>query len=267
MTRARRGLREMRGFIFDLDGCVWTGDVLVPGAADVLALLRSQGRALTFLTNNTRARAATMQAKLERLGVQAATDEVLTPLEILGRVIDSHVGPASRVLAIGGPELEAAVVDGGHHLVPVGKYRDAQAVVVGNDFEFSYERLTAAARAVAGGAAFLTPNLDPRLPVEGDDFLPGCGAIVEAVAAAGCVRPLVVGKPEPPLFELALARMQLEPAEAAMVGDSVDSDIRGARRVGLTAVLLAPKGALDGVAHYMVKSMAQLKRLVETYNP
>src|SRR5438876_169665 len=123
------------------------------------------------------------------------------------------------------------------------------------------------ARAVAGGAAFLTPNLDPRLPVEGDDFLPGCGAIVEAVAAAGCVRPLVVGKPEPPLFELALARMQLEPAEAAMVGDSVDSDIRGARRVGLTAVLLAPKGALDGVAHYMVKSMAQLKRLVETYNP
>jgi len=247
VTRARRGLREMRGFIFDLDGCVWTGDVLVPGAADVLALLRSQGRALTFLTNNSRARAATMQAKLERLGVQAATDEVLTPLEILGRVIDSHVGPASRVLAIGGPELEAAVVDGGHHLVPVSKYRDA--------------------RAVAGGAAFLTPNLDPRLPVEGDDFLPGCGAIVEAVAAAGCVRPLVVGKPEPPLFELALARMQLEPAEAAMVGDSVDSDIRGARRVGLTAVLLAPKGALDGVAHYMVKSMAQLKRLVETYNP
>jgi 4-nitrophenyl phosphatase len=151
--------------------------------------------------------------------------------------------------------------------VPVGAYRDAQAVVVGNDFEFSYERLTAASRAVAGGAAFLTPNLDPRLPVEGDDFLPGCGAIVEAVAAAGCVRPLVVGKPEPPLFELALARMQLEPSETAMVGDSVDSDIRGARRVGLTAVLLAPKGALDGVAHYMVKSMAQLKRLVETYNP
>ncbi len=139
-------------------------------------------------------------------------------------------------------------------------------MVVGNDFEFSYERLTAASRAVAGGAAFLTPNLDPRLPVEGD-FLPGCGAIVEAVAAAACARPLVLGKPEPPLFELALARMRLEASEAAMVGDSVDSDIRGARRVGLTAVLLAPKGALDGVAHYMVKSMAQLRRLVETYTP
>ena len=258
---------DARGVVFDLDGCVWTGDMLMPGAAEVLALLRSQGRALTFLTNNSRARAATMRAKLERLGVQAATQDVLTPLEILGEVLDKHVGPASRVLAIGGPELEAAAADGGHSLVPMDRYREAQAVIVGNDFDFSYGRLTAASRAVAGGAAFLTPNLDPRLPVEGDDFLPGCGAIVEAVAAAAGVRPLVVGKPEPPLFELALARMGLSVEDAAMVGDSVDSDIRGARRVGLTAVLFAPKGGLDGVAHHMVKSMSQLRRLLETYQP
>jgi len=257
----------MRGFIFDLDGCVWTGDVLVPGAGDVLALLRSQGRAVTFLTNNSRARAVTMQAKLERLGVQASASEVLTPLEILGRVLDAHVGAASQVLAIGGPELEAAVVDGGHSLVPTDRYREARAVVVGNDFDFSFERLTAASRAVAGGAAFLTPNLDARLPVEGGDFLPGCGAIVEAVAAAAGSRPLVVGKPEPPLFELALDRMGLKAADAAMVGDSVDSDVRGALRMGLTAVHLAPKGGHDGVAHYLVKSMNQLRRLLETYTP
>ena len=267
MTRSRRGLRELRGFIFDLDGCVWTGDVLMPGAAEVLALLRTQGRAVTFLTNNSRARSATMQAKLERLGVQAAVSEVLTPLEILGQVLDKHVVPGSRVLAIGGPELEAAIVDGGHVLVPQARYREAQAVVVGNDFDFSFERLTAASRAVAGGAAFFTPNLDARLPVEGDDFLPGCGAIVEAVAAAAALRPVVVGKPEPPLFELALSRMGLSAAEAGMVGDSVDSDIRGARRIGLTTVLFAPKGGPDGVAHHMVKSMAQLRRLLETYAP
>jgi len=199
--------------------------------------------------------------------VAAAVNEVLTPLEILGRVLDKHVAPGSRVLAIGGPELEAAVVDGGHVLVSQDRYREAQAVVVGNDFDFSFARLTAASRAVAGGAAFLTPNLDARLPVEGDDFLPGCGAIVEAVAAAAASRPLVVGKPEPPLFELALSRMGLTADDAAMVGDSVDSDIRGARRVGLTAVLFAPKGGLDGVAHYMVKSMLQLRRLLETYAP
>jgi 4-nitrophenyl phosphatase len=251
----------MRGFVFDLDGCVWTGEVLVPGAAEVLALLRSQGRHVSFLTNNSRARAATLQAKLARLGVEAVTREVLTPLEILGELITARCGP-SRVLAIGGPELEQAVLDGGHSLVPVERFREAGVVVVGNDFAFSYERLTAAARAIAAGAIFVTPNIDPRLPLEGGDFLPGCGAIVEAVATAAGARPLVVGKPEPPLFELALQRMGLTEKEAVMVGDSIDSDIRGARRVGMTAVLFAPTGGPDGVAHYIVRSMAQLRRLL-----
>ncbi len=261
MTAGRRGLADKRGFVFDLDGCVWTGDVLMPGAAEVLALLREQHRRLSFLTNNSRARAATLQAKLERLGVQAVTREVLTPLEILGEVITIRWGP-SRVLAIGGPELEQAVRDGGHSLVAVGRFNEATVVVVGNDFALSYERLTAAARAVAGGAHFVTPNIDPRLPLEDGDFLPGCGAIVEAVATAAGVRPVVIGKPEPPLFELALSRMALTEKEAVMVGDSVDSDVRGARRVGMTAVLFAPHGGPDGVAHYVVRSMAQLKRLL-----
>jgi HAD superfamily hydrolase (TIGR01450 family) len=261
MSAARSTLREARGFVFDLDGCVWTGDVLMPGAADVLALLREQGRRVCFLTNNSRARAQTLQAKLEGLGVQAATHEVLTPLEILGEVITARVGIA-RVLAIGGPELEQAILDGGHSLVPVDRFREATVVVVGNDFALSYERLTAAARAAAAGAAFLTPNIDPRLPLEDGEFLPGCGAIAEAVATAAGVRPLVIGKPEPPLFELALRRMGVTETEAVMVGDSVDSDVRGARRVGMTAVLFAPAGGPDGVAHYMVRSMAQLRKLL-----
>src|SRR4029450_8678922 len=69
---SRRELRALRGFVFDLDGCVWTGDVLVPGAAEVLALLREQGRGVSFLTNNSAARSATMQANFERLRVPAA---------------------------------------------------------------------------------------------------------------------------------------------------------------------------------------------------
>ncbi len=261
MSPARPSLRDLRGFIFDLDGCVWTGDVLVPGAGEVLALLRARERGVAFLTNNSRARAGTLQAKLAQLGVQATLHEVLSPLEILGEVLTARFGP-SRVLAFGGPELEQAVIDGGHALVDVAHHDEATVVVVGNDFDFTYARLTAAARAVARGAHFVTPNIDPRLPTEGGTFLPGCGAIVEAVATAAGVRPLVVGKPEPPLFELALRRMGVGVEEAAMVGDSVDSDVRGARRVGLTAVLFAPGGGPDGVAHHVVKSMSQLRRLL-----
>ncbi len=147
MSPTRKPLAEARGFVFDLDGCVWTGDVLVPGAAEVLALLRSQGRGVS-LPHQQLARAgghapaearATGRAGRSARSAHAARDP--------GRG-DRRALRAVPVLAIGGPELEQAVVDGGHSLVPIDKFRDAGVVVVGNDFDFSYDRLTAAARAV-----------------------------------------------------------------------------------------------------------------------
>src|SRR4029453_15632607 len=116
---SRRELRALRGFVFDLDGCVWTGDVLVPGAAEVLAMLREQGRRVSFLTNNSSARSAAIQVKLERLGVQAAKDEVLTPLEILSEVIASRWG-LSRGPPLGGGGLSPPGSPGRGDCEPLG---------------------------------------------------------------------------------------------------------------------------------------------------
>src|SRR2546425_3733942 len=101
-----------------------------------------------------------------------------------------------------------------------------RSVAVGNDFDLSYARLTAAARAVAAGAALVTPNVDARLPIEGGDFLPGSGAIVEAVAIAGGRRPEIVGQPQPPLLRIALARLGPRAAPGVLVGDSGRPAIR-----------------------------------------
>ena len=86
------------------------------------------------------------------------------------------------------------------------------------------------------------------LPIEGGDFLPGCGAIVQAVGVAAGTEPVIVGKPQPPLFLIALERLGLAPVEAAMVGDSVASDIRGGHAVGMPTVLYAPNGAADSAS-------------------
>ena len=129
------------------------------------------------------------------------------------------------------------------------------------DFDLTYERLTAAARAAAAGAPIVTPNVDPRLPLEDGDFLPGCGAIVAAVCVAAGVQPIVVGKPQPPLFRMALARLGLRPHETAMVGDSVTSDVAGGRAVGMPTVLYAPEGAPPDAADVVVRSFAELARL------
>ena len=249
-------LSSVRGFVFDLDGCVWNGDALNPGAGETLAALHRAGRGLAFVTNNSRATGEDIRRRLRALGV-AAAEHALTPLEIIGDVIARRYGP-SRVLVIGAEELARVIARAGHEVVPVKDYRRATVVAVGNDFDLTYERLTAAARACAAGAPLVTPNVDPRLPLEGDEFLPGCGALVEAVAVAAGVRPVVVGKPEAPLFRIALERLGLPPASAAMVGDSVPSDIAGARAVGMRTVLYAPAGGPAGAADLVVGSFAEL---------
>jgi glycerol 3-phosphatase-2 len=252
-------LEAVRAFVFDLDGCVWQGERLNPGAAETLAALQQAGRGVAYLTNNSRARGADVSAKLRRLGV-TPSEHALTPLEILGDVVTERWG-RSRVLVIGAPELAAVVERAGHTVVSATSWRDATVVAVGNDFDLSYERLAAAARAAAAGAPVITPNVDPRLPLEDGDFLPGCGAIVEAVCVAAGVRPVVVGKPEPPLFRIALARLGCRPQEAAMVGDSVTSDVAGGRAVGMRTVLYAPDGGAVDAADVVVRSFAELARV------
>src|SRR5438034_839095 len=243
----------------DTDGCLWSGSALNPGAGEALAALHGAGRGLAFLTNNSRATAEDIRRRLHAHGVTFA-EHTLTPLEIIGGVIAGRFGP-SRVLVIGAPELGEAIARAGHVIVEPKDYRRATVVAVGNAFDLTYERLTAAARAAAAGAPLVTPNVDPRLPLEGGEFLPGCGALVEAVAVAAGVRPVVVGKPEPPLFRIALERLGLESAATAMVGDSVPSDIRGARALGMRTVLYAPDGeAPAGEADLIVRSFPELAR-------
>lgn len=257
-------LAGLRGFVFDLDGCVWNGEVLNPGARELLDGVARSGRRLAFLSNNSRATGRDLRARLHGLGVGVA-EHVLTPLDIIGDVIAERWGP-SRALVIGAREMAEAIAAAGHAIVDIKDWRAATVVAVGNDFDLTYERLTAAARAAAAGAPLVTPNLDPRLPIEGGEFLPGCGAIAEAVAVAGGVRPVVIGKPEPPLFRLALARLGLPASVVAMVGDSVASDIRGGRSVGMPTVLYAPGGVTGASeADVVVRSFAELAMLISAH--
>jgi HAD superfamily hydrolase (TIGR01450 family) len=236
-------LSALRAFIFDLDGCVYTGNTLVPGVQEFLRALRAGGRKILFLTNNSREAGDELLAKLTRLGVFAAPEEMLSAAEITGPFVLERFGP-SKVLVVGSPRFLRLLAEAGHTPVPLERYSEARVVAIGHDFEFDYQKLTALSRAVSAGAAFVAVNADPRLPVEGGEYFPGCGAIVEAVAAATGIRPEVVGKPNPHLFRVALARLQMRPEEVAMVGDSLNSDVKGAQGVGLRTIWIAPPGAV-----------------------
>lgn len=171
--------------------------------------------------------------------MEASPREVLTALELLGKEIAQRFG-WTQVLALGVPEMARALEAEGHTLVPVERWKDARVVALGNDPAFDYAKLKAASRAVASGAGFITVNLDPRLPLEHGEFDPGAGALAEAIAVASGVRPIVVGKPSPSIFRSAIERLGCRPEEAAMIGDSLRSDIRGGLDAGMVTVWVAP---------------------------
>lgn len=235
-------LRNIRGFLVDLDGCVWRGRELVPGARELLEALAARGLRRLFLSNNSTEADPTIAARLKAFGIPATTDDTVSPLRIIGDFVRQRQGTA-RVLAVGTAELAQAMRAAGHTVLPQEAYRDAQAVVLGRDEQFTFRTLTVAARALAAGARFYVCNLDVRLPIEGGEFIPGVAPLAEAIAAAGGVRPVVVGKPEPHLFRVALQRLGLPPAAVAILGDSLATDIAGGQRVGLATVLFAPAGA------------------------
>ena len=235
-------LAPLHAFIFDLDGCVYNGNTPLPGVDAVLAALRGSGRRVAFLTNNSREGSDELLEKLRRLGIAAEPEEILSAAEVTGPFVRERYGP-SRVLAVGSPRFLRLLAAAGHAVLPPEEYRRAQVVAMGHDESFAYEKLVALSRAVRAGATFVAVNRDPRLPVEAGEFYPGCGAIVEAVATAAGVQPVVVGKPEPHLFRVALERLGLEPQAAVMVGDSIHSDIRGAQAVGLHTIWIAPPDA------------------------
>jgi HAD superfamily hydrolase (TIGR01450 family) len=255
-------LREVRGFAFDLDGTIWAGPALLPGAAEFVAALRGANLGVVFASNSSRHGSELLACRLTGLGIAACRLDVVTAFDLVGGEILRRLGRV-RVIPIGTRDLSEALESSGHEALPIEQWTAAQAVVVGNDPLFDFSRLRAAARAVAAGAAFFAVNMDARFPVAEGQFDPGCGALAEAVAVAAGVRPMVVGKPHRPLFEVAIKRLGCKPHEVAMVGDNHASDITGGRAAGMFTVWVNARSETlaSTEADLKVESLIELHKL------
>ena len=246
-------LRRPRLVIFDLDGVVYRGDRPVDGAAQLVAALRERGIGVRFATNNSMATRAAYRDRLAGMGIGADTDEIVTSISATIDHLRHHLPAARSVLAVGAPGmleelrgsgLEATgagdAVDGDYDGGPLAVAYDV--VVAGLDPDFGYRRLAAAATALRAGARFIATNADLRYPTP-SGFLPGAGSIIAALQAASGVEPLVIGKPQPGIFQAILERAGVDPAEALAIGDNPDADMVAAHRAGIGSILV-----LTGVA-------------------
>jgi 4-nitrophenyl phosphatase len=222
-----------RGVVLDLDGVVYRGTVLLPGAARFLAWLREREIPFAFLTNNSTRSPREYVEHLRRLGVAAEEAQVVTSALCAAALLRSW-GLAGPVLVVGGAGLREAVQEAGFELTDGP---EAEAVVVGLDVDLTYARLRAACAAIRRGARLVATNLDPVLPVEGE-LWPGAGALVAAIRTATGREPVVVGKPEAYPFQMTLERLGTRPEDTLMVGDQIATDVVGAARLGMRTALV-----------------------------
>lgn len=226
----------------DLDGVVWLGDHSLPGAAAGVVRLRQGGYRVVFVTNNSSSTNAEILARLDRSGIGAAPEEVLSSATAAARMLGAELAEGARVLACAGAGVVEALGAEGLEAVDAGP---CEAVVVGWHRTFDFEGLDRAAAAVRAGARFIATNLDPTYPAPGR-LLPGNGALTAAVATAAGRRPEVAGKPEPPMVALIRARFP-DARAGVVVGDRPSTDGRLASALGWPFALVTSEVTFEEV--------------------
>jgi HAD superfamily hydrolase (TIGR01450 family) len=230
-------LSSYKAFLFDLDGCLRYGLEPAPGAILLLQRLRRGGKSIMVLTNTSAKGAEGLSEELRGIGLELLPAEIQTTFDAAGEYLRYRFGP-TKVLCIGTPALHERLRREGHEVLPLARCREAKAVVVGRDQEFNIDRMVAAAKAIDEGAVFIALNRDVRLPVEGGDYTAAAGPMVAAIGTLAYREPEVLGKPSPAFFELALRRLGITPREAVMIGDNVETDIKGGKAAGLFTILI-----------------------------
>ena len=220
--------------LLDLDGVVYTGPAAVPGAVPALERARAAGLRLAFVTNNASRSPSAVAEHLTSLGVRAVAADVVTSAQAAATLVAGRFPPGSPVLAVGTIALRLALREAGLRPVSVAAERPV-AVVQGYAPDLSYGLLAEAALAVRSGALFVASNADPTLPTA-RGLQPGNGSLVQVIVTATGVRPVVAGKPEPPLHAEAMARTGAR--RPLVVGDRLDTDIAGAVRGGADSMLV-----------------------------
>jgi HAD superfamily hydrolase (TIGR01450 family) len=238
--------RVHRIVLCDIDGVVWLARQELPRASQAVALLRSEGYRVVFVTNNSFATKGEQESHLDLVGIPAAGDVVTSAMAAA-----SLVEPESRVLVCGGPGLVEAVRERKAHPVSMVDYDEdregIETVVVGFHRTFDYEVLRRAHEAIRRGARYIACNTDSTYPTP-DGPIPGGGSIVAAVTTASGISPQVAGKPHRAMATLVRSTVAGVDSSTVMIGDRLSTDGRFARELGCRFGLVRSEVSADEIA-------------------
>ena len=226
---------KIRGIIFDIDGTLFRGESPLVDLKELFYTLERKNLEYVVATNNTKS-AKDYQKRFQRYGIEIKASHILTCAQATAEYLKQKDRECQWVYVIGKDALKEEIRQRGFQVL-YGRERQAEIVVVGGDFELDYQKLKNAILHIQDGAKLVGTNPDLLIPTE-EGLLPEAGTTLAAIEAATGIHPTVIGKPEPILFAMAVQRMKLRPEQVLMIGDRLDTDIRGAKRAGLHAALV-----------------------------
>ena len=253
------------GYLIDMDGVLYRGSELIPGADHFIQQLRERDIPVLASSPTTASgRAATWSAKLARMGIEVEEEHVFTCAMATARFL-AQQKPGGTAFVIGEGGLLTALHQNGYAVVD----HEPDYVVVGEGRTFNLEMVEAAVRMIVGGAKLIATNLDPNCPTQ-NGLRPGCGAMVAMLETAAGVKAFSVGKPSPVMMRAARKELGLTTDETTMIGDTMETDILGGVQLGFHTVLVLSGGTRrEDLARYayrpeiVVDSLAEFAALLE----
>lgn len=233
-------MAHYRGLICDLDGVVYRGPEPIPHAVAVLEQARASGLRIVYATNNGSRAPQEVADHLAALGLTVTAQSVVISAQAAAALLRERLGEGAPVLGVGGPGVGIALAQAGLRLVTTAESAGGQrveGVLQSYGRDVAWTDLAEISYVVNAGALWVASNGDLTLPT-GRGIAPGNGSLVRVVRAAVAVDPVVVGKPNTPLYELSAAVLATRKEETLAVGDRLDTDIEGANRAGIAALLV-----------------------------
>ncbi len=238
-------LRNKKGFICDMDGVIYHGNQLVPGAKEFVEWLYRENKQFLFLTNASSRSPKELQKKLQRMGLDISEDHFYTSALATAKFLQKQA-PGCSAYVIGDHGLFNALYDCGITINEV----DPDYVVVGETADYCFEHISRAMNLVNKGAKLIATNSDMTGPVEGG-FAPACRALVAPIEATTGKSAYYVGKPNPLMMRTGLGILGVHSKEAVMIGDRMDTDIIAGIETGLdTALVLTGVSTMETLNEY-----------------
>jgi len=238
-----------QGFLIDMDGVIYGGDIMIPGADEFVARLLKENIPFTFMTNNSQRTPLEVVRKLRKLGIEVTEKHVYTSAMATGKFIASQ-RPNGSCYVLGEGGLLTSLHDNGLTLVET----DPDFVVLGEGRNFTLEMVQKAVDMILAGAKFITTNRDPSPKKKGWNNL-GIAATTAMIEEATGTKAFVVGKPGPVMMRSARKFIGLETADTVVIGDTMETDIRGGVQMGYKTILvLSGVSTRADLAHFAFKA-------------